>query len=79
MIKTITELASNGLWKSVNSINTFKSNNPSTGDIYYDASKNRNYMFDGINWRELKVSSRNACFNKERMRKINNIFSENQK
>ena len=76
MIKTITELVSNGLWESVNSINTFKSNNPSTGDIYYDVSKNRNYMFDGSNWKELKVSGKNALFNKARMRKINSIFNE---
>lgn len=74
MIKTITELAANGLWQSVNSINTVKQNNPTTGDIYYDTTKNRNYVFDSGTWKELKVHGGNALFNKERMRKINNIF-----
>lgn len=74
MINTITELVANGLWQSVKSINTVKPNNPNTGDIYYDTSKNRNYVFDGVTWKELVVSGKNALFNEERMRKINNIF-----
>jgi len=76
MIKTITELTANGLWKSVTSINTIKPTNPNTGDIYYDSTKNRNYVFDGGNWKELKVTGKDAMFNRKRMRKINNIFNE---
>ena len=66
MITTITELASN--------INTVKPNSPSTGDIYYDITSNRNYVFDGGTWKELKVHSKNALFNRERMRKIERLF-----
>ena len=75
MIKTITELVSN-IWEPVNSINSIKSNNPNTGDIYYDPTKNRNYVFDGSNWNELRVYAKDALNNKKRMRKIKNIFNE---
>ena len=76
MIRTITELATNGLWESVTSINNIKPTNPNTGDIYYDSTKNRNYLFDGSDWKELKVTDKNALFNRDRMEKINNIFNE---
>lgn len=75
MIKTITEL-SNGLWQNINTINTIKPISPVTGDIYYDSTANRNYVFDGGNWKELKVTSKDIIFNRKRMRKINNIFGE---
>ncbi len=75
MIKTITELSSN-IWEPVTSINSIKSNNPNTGDIYYDSTKNRNYVFDGGNWKELRVYAKDALNNEKRMRKIKNIFSE---
>ena len=74
MINTISELAANGLWESVNSINTVKPNNPATGDIYYDSTTNRSYVFDNTVWKELKVSGKNALFNRERMRKIKRLF-----
>ncbi len=75
MIKTITELSSN-IWEPVTSINSIKSTNPNTGDIYYDSTKNRNYVFDGGNWKELRVYAKDALNNKKRMRKIKNIFNE---
>ena len=74
MIKTITELVKN-IWEPVNSINSIKSQTPSTGDVFYDTNKNRTYMFDGSNWKELIVSSKDVEFNKKRMRKINKIFN----
>ncbi len=57
MIKTIT-------------FNTTKPQKPSTGDVYYDSTKNRNYIFDGGRWKELITTGKN----KERLRKIKNIF-----
>lgn len=75
MIKTITKLMVNA-WQPVSSINTIKPINPIHGDIYYDINKHRNYVFaDGI-WKELRVSGKNALFNRNRMRKIKSIFSE---
>lgn len=76
MIKTITELNSKGIFEPITSITASKSNNPSTGDIYYDTTKNRICVFDGGVWKELKVSGKNALFNKERMRKVKNIFKK---
>lgn len=75
MINSITQLASNGIWQDVNTINTVKSSNPLIGEVYYDVNKKRIYIYENC-WKELKVAGRNALFNKERMRKINNIFNE---
>lgn len=50
-------------------------NNPVTGDIYYDSTANRIYVFDNTVWKGLKVSGKNALFNRERMRKIKRLFS----
>lgn len=76
MIKTITELTSEGVFETFSSLSNVKTNNPSPGDIYYDTTKNRICVFDGGFWKELKVSGKNALFNRERMRKIKNIFKE---
>ena len=78
MINTISELYSDGLWESFNAINSVKPNNPSVGDIYYDNTRKSSYLFDGKIWKELVIKAKNTEINKARMRKINNIFSENQ-
>ena len=75
MITTLSELVSDGLFEPLDLITTIKPSNPVTGDIYYDVTKKRSYFFDGTNWKELVVSSKDAEFNKKRMRKINNIFN----
>jgi hypothetical protein len=75
MIKTITELSKN-IWEPVTSINSIKSQSPSTGDVYHDINKSKTYVFNGSNWIELRVTGKNAHFNRERMRKIKNIFNE---
>lgn len=74
MIKTITELAKN-TWEPVNSINSIKSHSPSTGDVCHDTNKSKTYVFDGGNWKELRVSGKDSLNNEERMRKIKNIFN----
>jgi hypothetical protein len=74
MIKTITELAANGLWSNINTINTIKSHIPSTGDVYYDTNKSKTYMFDGSNWKELRVSGKDALNNEKRKKKIKRLF-----
>lgn len=79
MINTLTELVADGLFEPVTLLSTTKSNNPVVGEIYHDTVKKRNYFFDGTNWKELVISSKEGEFNKKRMRKINNIFSENKK
>lgn len=73
MIKTITELAKN-TWEPVTSINSIKSQNPSTGDVYYDTNKSKTYMFDGSNWKELRVSGKDALNNEKRKKKIKRLF-----
>jgi hypothetical protein len=73
MIKTITELTKN-VWGPVTSINTIKSQTPSTGDVFYDTNKNRTYMFDGTNWKKLAISSKDGEFNKRRKEKIKRLF-----
>ena len=73
MIKTITELTKN-VWEPVTSINTIKSQTPSTGDVFYDTNKNRTYMFDGTNWKKLAISSKDGEFNKRRKEKIKRLF-----
>lgn len=75
MISNLTELLSDGLFEPLISMNTTPSNNPSVGHIYYDTTKKRNYYFDGTNWKELVISSKDGELNKKRMRKINNIFN----
>jgi hypothetical protein len=73
MIKTITELTKN-VWEPVTSINTIKSQIPSTGDVYYDTNKSRTYVFDGTNWKKLVISSKDGEFNKRRKEKIKRLF-----
>ena len=74
MIKTITELTKN-VWEPVTSINTIKYKIPSTGDVFYDTNKSRNYVFDGTNyWKELIISSKDGEFNKRRKEKIKRLF-----
>jgi hypothetical protein len=73
MIKTITELTKN-FWEPVTSINTIKSKIPSTGDVFYDTNKSRTYVFDGTNWKELVISSKDGEFNKRRKEKIKKLF-----
>jgi hypothetical protein len=73
MIKTITELTKN-VWEPVTSINTIKSQIPSAGDVYYDTNKSRTYVFDGTNWKELVISSKDGEFNKRRKEKIKRLF-----
>jgi hypothetical protein len=73
MIKTITELFKN-TWQPVTSINSIRSQSPSTGDVYHDINKSKTYVFDGSNWKELRVTGKDAEFNKKRMRKIKRLF-----
>ena len=73
MIKTITELSKN-IWEPVTSIRTTKSQSPLTGDVYYDNNKSRTYMFDGSNWKELRVSGKDALNNEKRKKKIKRLF-----
>ena len=73
MIKTITELTKN-VWEPVTSISTIKSKIPSTGDVFYDTNKSRTYIFDGTNWKELVISSKDGEFNKRRKEKIKRLF-----
>jgi hypothetical protein len=73
MIKTITELSKN-IWEPVTSISTTKSQSPLTGDVYYDNNKSRTYMFDGSNWKELRVSGKDALNNEKRKKKIKRLF-----
>ena len=75
MINTLSELVSDGLFEPWNLVTTTQPSNPVTGEIYYDVTKKRSYFFDGTNWKEFIVSSKDAEFNKKRMRKINNIFN----
>ena len=74
MIKTITELVQN-TWHVTSSINTIKSQIPSTGDVYYDTNKSKTYIFDGGNWKELRVSEKDTL-NHKRMKKIKRLFNE---
>lgn len=74
MISTLTDLVSDGLFETITLMNTTIPSNPFTGDIYHDTTKNKNYYFDGTNWKELVIRSKDGEFNKKRMRKINNIF-----
>jgi hypothetical protein len=73
MIKTITELSSN-IWEPVTSISTIKSQIPSTGDVYHDISKSKTYVFDGSNWKVLKVTGKDALNNEKRKKKIKRLF-----
>jgi len=73
MIKTITELAQN-TWEGVTSINSIKSHSPSTGEVYYDINKSKTYVFDGSNWKELRVSGKDALNNEKRKKKIKRLF-----
>jgi hypothetical protein len=73
MIKTITELFKN-TWQPVTSINLIKSQSPSTGDVYHDINKSKTYVFDGSNWKELKITAKDAEFNKKRKEKIKRLF-----
>jgi hypothetical protein len=70
MIKTITELTKN-IWEPVTSI---RSQNPSTGDVYHDINKSKTYVFDGSNWKELKISAKDALNNEKRKKKIKKLF-----
>jgi hypothetical protein len=73
MIKTITELVQN-TWQPVTSINSTKSQSPSTGDVYYDINKSKTYVFDGSNWKELRVTGKDALNNEKRKEKIKKLF-----
>jgi hypothetical protein len=73
MIKTITELSKN-IWEPVTSINSIKSQSPSTGDVYHDINKSKTYVFDGSNWKELKISGKDALNNEKRKKKIKRLF-----
>jgi hypothetical protein len=73
MIKTITELSKN-IWEPVTYINSIKSHSPSTGDVYYDTNKSKTYVFDGSNWKELRVSGKDALNNEKRKKKIKRLF-----
>jgi hypothetical protein len=72
-INTISQLVSN-TWSPITYINTTKPNNPLNGSIFHDPGVNKTYIFDGIYWREINISSPNVEFNKVRMRKIKNLF-----
>lgn len=74
MIDNLSKLVTDGLFEPVTLLNTTKSNNPIVGEIYHDINKKRNYFFDGTNWKELVISSKDAEFNKKRMRKIKRLF-----
>jgi hypothetical protein len=73
MIKTITELTKN-IWEPVTSINTISPQSPSTGDVYHDINKSKTYVFDGSNWKELKISGKDALNNEKRKKKIKKLF-----
>lgn len=73
MIKTITELVQN-TYQPVTSINSTKSQSPSTGDVYYDINKSKTYVFDGSNWKELRVTGKDALNNEKRKEKIKKLF-----
>jgi len=73
MIKTITELVQN-TWQPVTSISSTKSQSPSTGDVYYDINKSKTYVFDGSNWKELRVTGKDALNNEKRKEKIKKLF-----
>jgi hypothetical protein len=73
MIKTITELTKN-IWEPVTSINSTKSQSPSTGDVYHDINKSKTYVFDGSNWKELKISGKDSLNNEKRKKKIKRLF-----
>jgi hypothetical protein len=73
MIKTITELSKN-IWEPVTSINSIKSQSPSTGDVYHDINKSKTYVFDGSNWKELKISGKDTLNNEKRKKKIKRLF-----
>ena len=73
MIKTITELFKN-TWQPVTSINLIKSQIPSTGDVYHDINKSKTYVFDGSNWKELRISGKDDLNNKKRKEKIKRLF-----
>jgi len=75
MIKTITELVQNTWHVHVTSINSTKSQSPSTGDVYYDINKSKTYVFDGSNWKELRISGKDTL-NHKRMKKIKRLFNE---
>ena len=73
MIKTITELTKN-IWEPVTSINSIRSQSPSTGDVYHDINKSKTYVFDGSNWKELRVTGKDALNNEKRKKKIKRLF-----
>jgi hypothetical protein len=73
MIKTITELSKN-IWEPVTSISTIRSQSPLTGYVYHDINKSKTYVFDGINWKELRVTGKDALNNEKRKKKIKKLF-----
>jgi len=73
MIKTITELSKN-IWEPVTSISTIISQSPLTGDVYHDINKSKTYVFDGSNWKELRVTGKDALNNEKRKKKIKKLF-----
>jgi hypothetical protein len=74
MITTLSKLVSDGLFEPLDLITTTQPSNPVSGDIYHDKIKKKNYFFDGTNWKELLLSSKDVEFNKKRMRKIKRLF-----
>jgi len=54
--------------------NTWESHSPSTGEVYYDINKSKTYVFDGSNWKELRVSGKDALNNEKRKKKIKRLF-----
>lgn len=72
-INTISQLMSN-TWSPITYINTNKPDSPLKGSIFHDPGVGKTYVFDGIYWREVNIKSHNVEINKDRMRKIKNLF-----
>lgn len=75
MIRTIKDLTKN-TFSNYSDISTDKPNSPNLGDIFYDTSIGRIFVFDSGNWKQVNVYSKNVYLNCKRKNKIKNIFNE---
>lgn len=75
MIRTIQELTNN-TFSNYSDISTDRPNSPNLGDIFYDTSIGRIFVFDSGKWKQLNVYSKDVFLNRKRKNKIKNIFNE---
>jgi hypothetical protein len=72
MISTIQDLTKNTFSKYSDVI----TDRPNLGDIYYDTSIGKIFVFDSGKWKQLNVYGKDYYFNEKRKYKIKKIFYE---